>query len=272
MHRPCFDGTEPRWEIADGEDSRPSSASTGTPPALVRPLGFPYELELRRGSPMDIVVQQSGWDEGRLVDVKAVLEDVAKPYLQAVPGPCGRDVARCPSTGGAARSNHLCAACVWRPPVDSPIRILLTARGRKWAKFSYQFSHELCHVLSGYEDLEGDTNNWFHEAICYLASLFTLRRMAEAWRTEPPYPHWITYADSLAEYADNEDRNYLKETALLPGETLSSWLASHEEELRACRELRAKNAVVARELLPLFEEEPSRLERRTQVSCLQVLA
>ena len=49
----------------------------------------------------------------------------------------------------------------------------------------------------------------------------------------------------------------MKETALLPGETLSSWLASHEEELRACRELRAKNAVVARELLPLFEEEPS---------------
>ena len=206
---------------------------------------------------MDIVVQQSGWDEGRPVDVKAVLENVAKHICQPFRTPVEETLHVVP----APETRRYPITCVRRasedPPVDSPIRILLTARGTKWAKFSYQFSHELCHVLSGYEDLEGDTNNWFHEAICYLASLFTLRRMAEAWRTEPPYWDWTTYADSLAEYADNEDRNYLKETALLPGETLSSWLASHEEELRACRELRAKNAVVARELLPLFEEEPS---------------
>ena len=63
-----------------------------------------------------------------------------------------------------------------------------SARDRKWAKFGYQFSHEFCHVLSNYENLKANPNNWFHEAICELASVFTLRRMAERWPTHPPYP------------------------------------------------------------------------------------
>ena len=206
---------------------------------------------------MEIVVQQSGWGEGRPVDVKAVLVDVAKHLWQPLRTPVEETLHVLP----APETRRYPITCVRRapeePPVDGPIRMLLTARGRRWANFSYQFSHELCHVLSGYEDLEGNPNNWFHEAICELASLSTLRRMSEAWRTDAPYPHWADYARALADYADETDRDYREKTELLPGETLSSWLASHEDELRACRELRAKNAIVARELLPLFESEPS---------------
>lgn len=64
--------------------------------------------------------------------------------------------------------------------------IQLTSRGRHWAQFAYQFSHEFCHALSDYERLRDNPNNWFHEALCELASVFTLRRMAERWPTCPP--------------------------------------------------------------------------------------
>ena len=39
--------------------------------------------------------------------------------------------------------------------------------------------------------------------------------------------------------------------------TLSTWLQSEEEGLRADRYLRAKNAVVAYSLLPIFESDPA---------------
>ena len=86
----------------------------------------------------------------------------------------------------------------YRPSSSDPIFIQLTARDTYWSQFAYQFSHELCHILSDYERLGEGPNGWFHEAICESASVFTLRRMAERWRTCPPYAGRTDYAESLA--------------------------------------------------------------------------
>ena len=143
----------------------------------------------------------------------------------------------------------------YRPSPQAPFTILLSARDGYWSQFAYQFSHELCHVLSDYERLGEGPNGWFHEAICELASVFTLRRMAERWRTCPPYPGRTDYAESLASYADS---NLSREERRLPvGTTLSDWLLSEEESLRQDRYQRDKNAVVAYTLLPIFESEPA---------------
>ena len=78
------------------------------------------------------------------------------------------------------------------------------------AQFAYQFSHEFCHIMSDYERLRENPNGWFHEAICELASVFTLRCMAERWSSCAPYPNWVEYSDSLLSYAEDclscEDR------------------------------------------------------------------
>ena len=71
----------------------------------------------------------------------------------------------------------------YRPSRQGPFTVFLAARDDYWCQFAYQFSHELCHVLSDYERLGEGPNGWFHEAICELASVFTLRRMAERWLT-----------------------------------------------------------------------------------------
>ena len=144
---------------------------------------------------------------------------------------------------------------LYRQSPSEPITIQLTAQDRKWSQFAYQFSHEFCHVLSNYERLRNNPNNWFHEALCELASVFTLRQMAKRWPTQPPYPNWADYAPCLAGYAndrlDNEKRR-------LPADlTLRHWLSAQEEQLRSDPYLRDLNAVVAYQLLPNFEEEPT---------------
>ena len=143
----------------------------------------------------------------------------------------------------------------YRCGIPGPITIQLTARDTYWAQFSYQFAHEFCHVLSDYERLRDNPNQWFHEALCELASVFTLLCMAERWPTQPPYPHWAGYAASLFGYADNRlaDENH----QMPKGLTLATWLPMHETDLRQNPYIRDKNAVVAYQLLPLFEADPS---------------
>ena len=199
---------------------------------------------------MRIEVEQQGWGEAIPANITALLADVASHLNRLLADPVMDQVKVVPVTGHAAVPITL-----YRQSPSEPITIQLTAQDRKWSQFAYQFSHELCHVLSNYERLRNNPNNWFHEALCELASVFTLRRMAERWPTRPPYPNWADYAPHLASYADDLLDN---ENRRLPADlTLGRWLSAHEERLRSDAYLRDLNAVVAYQLLPMFEAEPT---------------
>ena len=132
--------------------------------------------------------------------------------------------------------------------------VMLSTTGKHWAQYSYQFAHELCHLLSDYERLEGSANNWFHESICETASLFTLRSMAMTWEADPPYPNWRSYAKSLRHYAEDHVNTVKKE---IPGDDeIGLWLQGHEAQGRANRYLRERNRILALRLLPVFERHP----------------
>ena len=199
---------------------------------------------------MNLTVAPYGWDTALPVDVQVLLEDTASHLNRLMRDPFVGTVVVVP-----APCDDFNPMTHYRPSPNDPFFIQLTARDKKWSQFAYQFSHELCHVMSGYERLRGSRNNWFHEALCELSSVFTLRRMAERWPSSPPYPNWSDYAGQLASYAEN----YLsKEERRLPvGMTLSPWLLSQEGSLRQDRYQRDKNAVVAYTLLPIFESEPA---------------
>ncbi len=148
---------------------------------------------------------------------------------------------------------------MYRSPTETWYTIKLSARDRCWDKYAYQFAHEFCHVLSNYELLQKNPNNWFHEAICELASVSTLRCMAERWPSYPPYPNWASYADNLRKY--REERMDRPETHLPEGVSLQSWLLHNEDMLRIAdyreKAERNKQNLVAYQLLPIFEEFPS---------------
>ena len=168
---------------------------------------------------MNIEVQPGGWGDAHPSNVASLLGDVASHLNQLLTKPVSDHIKVVPVFGADAVPRTL-----YRYSVNSAITIQLTARDRKWSKFAYQFSHEFCHVLSDYERLGDDLNNWFHEALCELASVFTLRRMAERWPTRPPYPNWADYASALTDYAEDllKDENH----QLPGGWTLAQWLGS----------------------------------------------
>lgn len=199
---------------------------------------------------MKIDVEQSDWGEAMHSDIEALLADVASHVNRLLTKPVSDHILVVPVSGPDAVPMTL-----YRNSTVVPITVQLTARDRKWSQFAYQFSHEFCHILSNYERLRDNRNQWFHEALCELASVFALRRMAERWPTRPPYPNWANYSPSLARYADDLLDN---ENSRLPSDlTLGHWLSAHEEQLRSDPYLRDLNAVVAYHLLPTFEAEPS---------------
>jgi hypothetical protein len=138
------------------------------------------------------------------------------------------------------------------------IRVRLDVKGPYWAQYTFQFAHELGHVVCGY-DPDPHKQKWFEESVCETASLYVLRRSAETWKTDPPYANWKDYSKSLAAYADDR----LKASALPANTTLAAWYKERKEQCEANAEDRPRNLVIAAQLLPLFEEDPSRWEALT---------
>ena len=208
---------------------------------------------------MQISVQPSDWGDASHTDIQALLTDVASHIERSLRDPVA-DVFVIPAPGSNPYPMTHC-----RLSPDDLFKIQLTARDKLWAKFAYQFAHELCHVLSNPERLLGNPNNWFVEALCELSSIFTLRQMAERWRNQPPYPNWASYAASLAGYTVRMP--VASGHCNLLSVAVNSLLSSQEDNLREAslqKEFgdfnesdRDKIAVFSHALLPIFENQPT---------------
>ena len=192
------------------------------------------------------------WGGASRRDVEKVLHSAAQPLLQHFPG---RDLApvEVRSKGGPI---------VWykRGASDGAYTVCLDVGGTFWSQYAYQFSHELCHILCRYRQGK-NANKWFEEAVCEMASLYSLRRMGETWKTKAPYPNWKSYSGSLTKYAQD-----LIDKTEVPPAGLGAWYEGEKEALRAKAELRDKNRVLAVTLLPQFEANPGWWESLTYLN------
>lgn len=140
-----------------------------------------------------------------------------------------------------------------------PYEIRLTARDSYWSQYIYQFSHELCHVLTGFDRYREHRHKWFEETLCELASLFTLYQLSETWATNPPSsrsdyarffrefaPNHATYAEDLGAQTDQPS-----------GEQRPAWFADKIETMQANSKERKLNRVVAVALLKPFRNKPA---------------
>ena len=196
-----------------------------------------------------ITVEPCNCGDARVRDIEAVLVDTASHIERRLREPLSGTIVVLTTAPEEDRIT------LYRHESDDPFPIKLSSRNRKWSQFAFQFAHEFCHVLSGYESLRENPNNWFGETLCEVASLFCLRRKAESWQHTPSFPNWAGCADSLLEYVD--DRWLRDEAKLPPGTTLGQWLFDQEDSLRRDAYPRGKNSVVAHPLLPIFEAHPS---------------
>lgn len=195
---------------------------------------------------MDVYVKGDAedWNGSRPVDVRAVVMDVIRQFSRHLEqNPLPSVVFLHP---GSPLTRHLQAG-------DDPRSVYVHCSHNDWSRLSYEFAHELCHLLTVPDRLMNSKNNWFVESICELASVFAIRSMSKSWVTHPPYGHWANYAKSLETYAQKHIDGMGK---LARGQTLKHWLAENETALRGNPIHRRLNHVTALALLPLFESSP----------------
>jgi hypothetical protein len=197
-----------------------------------------------------IQVLNGGWGSAHPADIEAVLYSAASEiwrYFRDRPPP--QLIVRQSEKGPLTLFD--------RGPHGEYV-VLLSARDRRWAQYAYQFSHELCHVLSNYDEVKDNIrpNQWFEESICEAMAAFTLERMAATWESNPPFLHWRDYAGVLGYYAERLAGEAHRR--LSDDNTLSEWYAHNSEALGEDPYLREKNEVCAKALLPLFQSNPAR--------------
>jgi len=196
---------------------------------------------------MQIEIEEDDWD-AHVGNIHALLQNAAEQLTRHfVPAPTGRIRVR-------RRHNGVSPFTACRRSRNDDYVIEVTARGQFWSWYAYEFAHELCHVLSDYERLRPGPNQWFHETLCELASIFTLRQMAVVWRAAPPYPNWRDFSPDLDEYADDRiARAFLR---LPAGVTFADWFQVTECRLRADSHQAHLNGVVVVRLLAIFQSTP----------------
>jgi hypothetical protein len=140
---------------------------------------------------------------------------------------------------------------VFQRTVRGEILVLLDSKDRFWCQHAYQMSHELAHVLC--RNKKADRSNlWFEESLCELASIYVLRQMAISWQIKPPYRNWRGYSRSLEEYADDLITKYTPDEPV----DLAKWYEANADSLKINGTDRARNGIVAMQLLPMFEKNP----------------
>jgi hypothetical protein len=194
---------------------------------------------------LEIRVAADGWGNAGTADITPVLRSAGESLASQFPDRKFPPIE-------VSRSSTTPITLFKRGPAGE-LRVKLNVEGPYWSQFAFQFGHEMGHIVCGFEEY-ANPNLWFEETLCEAASLFVLGRMAESWKTRPPYPNWKDYAGSLRKYRDDR----IAKARLPEGTTLASWFRGQEAALRKDAGLRDLNLTMASALLPLFEEAPER--------------
>ena len=185
------------------------------------------------------------WGTARREDIQAVCESAGRELTPYFPGRKLEPIKVGQSNGGSPIT-------LFKRGDSGEIRMLLNTRDTFWAQFAFQFGHELCHILCNYREAN-NPQLWFEESLCETASLFVMRRMADSWKSDPPYSNWKSFAPALDNYVDDRISN----TAKIEENSIAEWYRNHRVELETDATRRELNQVVAvRVLLPLLQMNP----------------
>lgn len=202
-------------------------------------------------APAQVQLESKAWGDASPDDVQTVLQstiEVMSPYM------AGRNFGSI-----LVRNDQTGPISVYDKGPNGEYIVMLNVQGRYWAQLTYQFSHEMCHLMSNYDLAPNNVSRqqWFEEALCEAFSLFTLEKMAQHWQDNPPYPQWQDYAPKFLEY--EQDNLKQKHRKLPKGMKLPTWYQEYQKTLSAdpYAQGRDLNELVANQLLPMFAAKPA---------------
>ncbi len=107
---------------------------------------------------------------------------------------------------------------------------------RAWSQLSYQFGHELGHVMCNSWMWKVETpppSRWLEESLAEAFSIRGLGRLADAWERNPPFPNDSRYGQALRNYRADLIAKYGKAGGSQPLKDLADWLRSNRARLDA---------------------------------------
>jgi hypothetical protein len=205
---------------------------------------------------LSLQVQPGDWGNASVQDIGTVLNSVADVLAPYFPRHASARV-----IVGFSKAGPRVLA---RKSPDGAYLVVLNVQDRRWDQLAYQFSHELCHIFSNYDqrpigdDPASRDYQWLEETLCEAVSLLTLKRLASSWKDSPPHTGWEDYARAFHEYA--ERLLSARHRRLPPEESVAGWYLRHQAALEINPYLREKNELLAASLLDLVENTPGSLE------------
>lgn len=196
-----------------------------------------------------IRVAPGDWGNANPAEIEALLNSVGNQMLIHFPGKRISPIVVAPSANGPL--------VMYQKGPSNEYQVLLAAKDRRWAEYVYEFSHELLHILAGY-DLRSPSrtarHQWFEEMLCETASLYMLKRYALMWNVLAPRPEWTDYTPEMQRFANralSEKHRHLPRNI-----TFDEWFQKNGPGLATKPYLREKNDLVAMMFLPLLERTP----------------
>ena len=138
-------------------------------------------------------------------------------------------------------------------------RIGLFTRYYYYQQYTYQFAHELTHVLTNWEETPNRDRRfkWFEETIAELGSAFVIKQYEASPPAAMTYEgdSWSSYFD--ANYPDRYPEILANNWNIDSNATVSDWFHDYIGHLTGDCCIRELNWAVAREMLPSFLADPS---------------
>lgn len=135
-----------------------------------------------------------------------------------------------------------------------PYQVFLSASDTYWSQYVYQFSHELCHILTHFDRCKTHKHKWFEESLCELASLHVLRSLAKVWQEDPP--PGVHEASAFARHHQTYAEKVERKTPIPPQSDLPAWLNGNIDLMEDDATRRELNRVVAVSLSDSFRQNP----------------
>jgi hypothetical protein len=154
---------------------------------------------------------------------------------------------------------------IWLHPDGSTMAWIIVDIGeRDWSKLAYQFGHELGHVMANSWEPDAKPASpcgWLEEAMVEAFSIHGLGRLAESWKTNPPFPNDGAFGEAIADYR----RKIVEGYSVLAREQGSSadfglWFKDHRVEIESVAALSPFAKAASLTILNEYEKAPSIIE------------
>lgn len=220
--------------------------------ASAEPLALPAAGGTPAAGGVTVTLAPGAWPASDAPHVLSVLKQTAGTLLRNIPLPPEASVEVGRSAGGPR--------VLYRGDAGERFRVELSAGYGRWPQMVYEFGHELCHVLTGFDAgasrRRPHSHQWFEEALCEAAGLFALQTLARDWSEPSLGPLAHAHSRALARYAETLRAEDHRTPA--PHADLAAWYEANRRALARSPYYRARNEVVANALLEHFEEDPHR--------------